>query len=385
MDYQRRVRSQVLGLDEQQELRPSPVSLWRLRSGMYPASLSQVVKGQNASMDLGTPVSTVRCTPSEASHDMDAHRMGVREWVANIRNHPPPQPTDKHHMTPRPESLAARVEETLARSNPWIHDTLPTAPEAPVAPRRTAGERVSWLDQLNQPSTSNPYTRDPPLYQQPAYHRGMATGTPGGSPSSSSLSSTSTIRSQHASHVPRTPKTPRRQERQDHSLRNGSRVPEYLWTQRSLTFEPVAPGGDLTPAQTPNHRGAAAYVPTPLPQFHALGTPCGHPEVTDPISRTARREGTDKIVNMLMVAFIDEDWAAGRVNTMPIHKLGIKSSLPKAYKGQPDQTAFENWLSLLLGFFRIHQLDILNEAQDCARIEILGQSLKEGAHTYFRE
>src|SRR5258706_10127811 len=88
---------------------------------------------------------------------------------------------------------------------------------------------------------------------------------------------------------------------------------------------------------------------------------------------------------MLTVAFIDKDRAAGRSNTTPIHKLGIKSSLPKAYKGQPDQTAFKNWLSLLLGFFRIHQLDVLNEAQDRAHLEILGQSLKEGAHTYFRE
>ena len=88
---------------------------------------------------------------------------------------------------------------------------------------------------------------------------------------------------------------------------------------------------------------------------------------------------------MLSVVFIDEDQAAGQLNTTPIHKLGIKLSLPKAYEGQPDQTAFENWLSLLLRFFRIHQLDILNEAQDHARLEILGQSLKEGAHTYFQE
>ena len=88
---------------------------------------------------------------------------------------------------------------------------------------------------------------------------------------------------------------------------------------------------------------------------------------------------------MLTVVFIDEDRAAGQANTTPIHKLGIKSNLPKAYEGQPDQTAFENWLSLLLGFFRIHQLDVLNKAQDRARLKILGQSLKEGAHTYFRE
>ena len=42
-DYQRRVRSQVLGPDERRELQPSPVSSWRLRSGMYPASQSRLL------------------------------------------------------------------------------------------------------------------------------------------------------------------------------------------------------------------------------------------------------------------------------------------------------------------------------------------------------
>ncbi len=106
---------------------------------------------------------------------------------------------------------------------------------------------------------------------------------------------------------------------------------------------------------------------------------------SSPINRAGQRDGADKIINMLTVAFINKDQAAGRANTTPIHKLGIKSSLPKAYEGQPDQTTFENWLSLLLRFFRIHQLDMLNKAQDRTRLEILGQSLKEGTHTYFQE
>jgi hypothetical protein len=88
---------------------------------------------------------------------------------------------------------------------------------------------------------------------------------------------------------------------------------------------------------------------------------------------------------MLSVAFVNEAQAAGCIDTVPLHKLGIKSSLPKQYKGQPDQMSFENWLSLLLGFFRIHQLDVLNEVQDHAHLEILGQSLKDNAHTFFRE
>jgi len=88
---------------------------------------------------------------------------------------------------------------------------------------------------------------------------------------------------------------------------------------------------------------------------------------------------------MLAVAFISKAQAAGHADTVPLHKLGIKSPMPKVYKGQPDQTSFENWLSLLLRFFRIHQLDVLNEVQDHAHLEILGQSLKESTHTYFRE
>jgi hypothetical protein len=94
----------------------------------------------------------------------------------------------------------------------------------------------------------------------------------------------------------------------------------------------------------------------------------------------------DKVMNMLRSSFIDEATAAGwRGQTIPVHKLGIKTGLPKGYEGDPDLTVFENWLSLLLGFFRIHQLDVLNEGQDRTRLEILGEALKEKAHTYFRE
>src|SRR5258706_10060381 len=311
--------------------------------------------------------------------------MGVREWVADVRNNPPQQPMEEPRSTRRSMSPAACVEEVLARSNPWGHYTTPMAPTAPVAPKRTAGEQVSWLDQLTQPSTSNPYARDPLPHQRPTARRGMAAGAPGESPSSSSSLSTPTVCFLRTPQVPRTPKTPRCQEGPDHSSRNGSWVPEYLRAHRSLTFDPVVPGGDLTPAQNPNRRRAAAHAPAPMPQFNTPGTPRVCPESADPINWNAQHEVPNKIVNMLTVAFIDKDWAAGQANTMPIHKLGIKASLPKSYEGQPDQTAFENWLALLLGFFRIHQLDVLNEAQDRARVEILGQSLGEGALTYFWE
>src|SRR5258706_12571143 len=120
--------------------------------------------------------------------------MGVREWVADVRNTPTQRPTEEPRSPRRSASPATRIEEVLARGNPWGHYTTPTAPTAPVAPKRTAGEWVSWLDQLNQPSTSNLYAQDPPLHQQPTAHRGMAAGAPGESPSSSSSSSMPTVR-----------------------------------------------------------------------------------------------------------------------------------------------------------------------------------------------
>jgi hypothetical protein len=36
-------------------------------------------------------------------------------------------------------------------------------------------------------------------------------------------------------------------------------------------FGPVAPGGNLTPAQTPNRRGAAAPAPAQMPQVNTPG------------------------------------------------------------------------------------------------------------------
>ena len=60
-------------------------------------------------------------------------------------------------------------------------------------------------------------------------------------------------------------------------------------------------------------------------------------------------------MHMLACSFIDEATAAGRMgHTVPVHKLSIKTSLPKGYEGNSDPVAFENWISLLLGFFWIH-------------------------------
>jgi len=92
------------------------------------------------------------------------------------------------------------------------------------------------------------------------------------------------IRYPHTPQGPKAPKTPHCQERPTPSSRDGSHVTEYLHAQRSPTFEPVAPGGDLMPAQAQNRRGMEAQAPTPRPQFNPPDAACGHPEVADPIN-----------------------------------------------------------------------------------------------------
>ena len=196
-------------------------------------------------------MSTAKFTPLEAPRETNAPRMGVRESVSNQRTYTPQVPNSESTgtTTPRAKSPVARVSEVLAHYNTPIY--------SPLAPKRTAGERVSWLDRLNRPSTSRPFTREAPPYQPaPPAHR-TAARAPGGPPDGSSSSSTTTIR---IPRPPRTPRTPRYQGPTDTPSRDGSRVPEYLRSHRSPTFEPVAPGGNLTPAHTSNRRGA----PTPL-------------------------------------------------------------------------------------------------------------------------
>jgi hypothetical protein len=123
--------------------------------------------------------------------------------------------------------------------------------------------------------------------------------------------------------------------------------------------------------------------PPPRPPVRAHGSDRSQGERR---IRNLRANRGDQVLHMLASSFIDEATAAGRMgHTVPVHKLGIKTGLPKCYEGDPEPVTFENWLSLLLGFFRIHQLDVLNEGQDRTRLEILGQALAGKAHTYFRE
>ena len=226
-------------------------------------------------------VSTVKNTPSDAPCDMNAHRLGVREWVENLQQNTPqwPRLESEHHSMRQTASPVAHTEEVLACHNPKA-----TTPITPKALKQTAGEQVSWLDQLNQPSTSNPYGRDPPLHLQPPTPRTMAAGAPGGPLDSSSSLSTLTIHNHHTHQVPLTPKTPRCQERQNPPSHDGSQVPEYLHSHRSPTFNPVAPGGDLMLAPTPNQRGTAVHAPIPRPRFNMPDALRGRLEAIDPIN-----------------------------------------------------------------------------------------------------
>ena len=94
-------------------------------------------------MDLGMLVSTAKNTPSDAPHDMNTHRLGVREWVENLQQNTPqwPRPESEHHSMRWTASPVTRTEEVLACHNPKA-----TTPITPKAPKRTAGERVSCLD-----------------------------------------------------------------------------------------------------------------------------------------------------------------------------------------------------------------------------------------------
>ena len=91
--------------------------------------------------------------PRGATRNMNAHRMSVREWVTNKREvraqgYAPEDPNRPRQRAPSP--IARADNDTVMRVKlPFINTS---------APHRTAGERVSWLDRLNCPSTSRPRT-----------------------------------------------------------------------------------------------------------------------------------------------------------------------------------------------------------------------------------
>jgi hypothetical protein len=192
-------------------------------------------------MDLSTEVHTAKLTPTEAPRKMNAHWMRVCEWVAHQHEITAQQstPEESDPIRQRATSPVMCAKDVFAHHNPTN--------TAPPAQKWTAGEQVSWLDWLNQPSTSRPFGQDPPLHQPTHPNQGTAAGAPGGSSLGSSSSALTTIRTPR---TPQAPQTPRRQGSPNPLLHDESRVPEYLHLHRSPMFEPVAPGGNLMPART---------------------------------------------------------------------------------------------------------------------------------------
>ena len=367
-EFERRLRSDVLTPEERLEMKPSPVSSWILENGKYPESSSRHAQAADASQNMGASVSIPRGTPVRPSEPRNPSRMSVRDWVHFNTAHPPPPPEVV-------ELQDADLNERRDRDALIRHD-----------PR-------------GQPA----FQRDRPPHLPRGRQYGAAGGAGGGpdDPESSSSSSTEIPR-RRRDDTPRPRRRRRRSSSSSSSLRSRSRVPpahgnvpEYMNNRRSRTFEPLAPGARIydNDLDRPHRRGRLRSV---SPLFRARTPPVPPPmaPMRAPASIGSRggpnahlrADHGDKITNMLRSSFIDEATAAGRRgHTIPVHKLGIKTGLPKGYEGDPDPTVFENWLSLLLGFFRIHQLDVLNEGQDRTRLEIMGQALKDKAQLYFRE
>jgi len=117
----------------------------------------------------------------------------------------------------RAASPIARVDEVLAR---YGRSTNP-----PTVPMRTAGERLSWLDRLNRPSTSRPYERDPPPHQPTPPVWKTATDTPGGIP-------LIVVINDYSNGAP-PPPPPRREGPPEVPSRESPRIPEYIRTHRA--------------------------------------------------------------------------------------------------------------------------------------------------------
>ena len=391
-DYERRLKSNVLTTEERLDIKPSPIDSMLLESRNASTSLSRNADGNRSSQGIRVSLSIPRQTPPRSPEPRNPGRMDVEEWVQYTQRQPPP-PAEGHGFVG-----ANTGGERRGRS--------------PPAGNGYPGTNGNRNNDPQPPMRQSGFIRDLPPHLSGGRYGGAAGGAGGGpnDPGSSSSSSTEGPR-RRRSVTPR----PRRRRRAVSSSSSSSRgdrsststsqgnVPEYMRTRRSHTFEPLAPGAriyndqqdrnrdrghrrDYSPfarARSPLRGRPGPQVPPQAPQPRVPGP--DRPRAGRPNDHLRADHG-DKVVNMLRSSFIDDATAAGRMgHTIPVHKLGIKTGLPKCYEGEPDPTVFENWLSLLLGFFRIHQLDVLNEGQDRTRLEILGQALKGKAHTYFRE
>ena len=373
MDYQCHPRGLAIGTAAAQ---PSAVASHNRRPGMRSASSSCLAESKDTSADLHPQGSTAKLTPREVPRSVNTQETRVHEWVTDQRRiwsrRPAPEAPDL--IGPQVLPPAARVD-IFAHDNPGIGDTL--------VHQATADRRASWLDRRTRSSTCQLLKAPSAPHPRPSIAQRAATAPSGGSSCVPPDSFVPTVR---VSYPAQPSQTFQRPERYNLPSREGSSVPEYLRAHRAPTFEPVTPGRSSMAPRPPALRAATL---APAPRFD---TPARQSEYAGSIglhsggrNRPAQRKHPDRVTNMLSAAFISKAQAAVRVNTLPLYKLGIRPSLPTPYGGQPDPTSFENWLSRLLGFFRIHHLDVLNEAQDRTRLEVLGRALKGSPRIYFWE
>jgi len=78
--------------EERLELKPSPISSWRLETGNFLESTSRHAHAAAESQDIGASVSLPRRPPPRSSVNRDFRRTSVRYWVQFNATHPPPPP-----------------------------------------------------------------------------------------------------------------------------------------------------------------------------------------------------------------------------------------------------------------------------------------------------
>ena len=93
----------------------------------------------------------------------------------------------------------------------------------------------------------------------------------------------------------------------------------------------------------------------------------------------------DRVVDLLQRAFISEEQAAARGESMILSRFGVKLPIPEAYDGKDDLMVFENWLMKVLGWFEMSNLNAISSEMNRIRITILSQMLNGRALDYYRE
>ena len=144
----------------------------------------------NDLMVLGTEVCTAQWTPSGVHRTQDTHRTRARGWVEGQHSLSPPQLPDEELRKTRSGTVSpmVRSDQVLAFHNPAKPMTGP-----PAGPQRTAGERVSCLQQYSHPSSWNLFGGEVPPLDQQVRAQVMMIWDPGGHPGSSKSSSSAAI------------------------------------------------------------------------------------------------------------------------------------------------------------------------------------------------